>query len=57
MERIIMYCYTGSDWDSTPIRDRGLYDITEMTADKAATLADLQTEFMHRNIHVKRISD
>ena len=54
MEKVIMYCYTGQNWDETPIAGRGLYDITDMTPERVAQLADIQQGEMHRNIHIKR---
>ena len=55
MERVLMYCYTGKNWESTPISGRGIYDVTNKTADQAALLADLQRDHMGRNVHEKRI--
>jgi hypothetical protein len=53
-EKLIMYCYSGKNWESTPLKDRGVYDITNWTAEETAEVADLQQEFMGRKIHIKR---
>jgi len=56
MEKIMMYCYTGESWDSTPIRDRAIQDVTAWTYDQVERLADIQQEMFGRNIHIKRIT-
>ena len=60
MEKIQMLCYSGESWDSTPIKERGIYDIAEKMKTKKgqmqiAALIDLQQE-LGRKIHIKRIT-
>ena len=54
MEKIMMYCYAGESWDSTPIRDRAIQDVTTWSPEKVAILADIQQEMLGRQIHIKR---
>ena len=55
MEKVLMYCYKGDSWESSPIRDRAIIDIGRMDARMVASVADLQQEFLGRTIHIKRI--
>ena len=55
MDKIQMLCYSGESWETTPISQKGIYDITEKTAEEVARLADLQQELMNRKVHIKRI--
>ena len=54
MEKVLMYCYKGESWDSTPIGDRAIQDVSSWTARAVANLADIQQEMFGRNIHIKR---
>jgi len=56
MEKVLMYCYKGESWDSSPIRDKAIVDIGRMTARMVAKIADVQQEFLGRCVHIKRIS-
>ena len=51
---ILMYCYRGDSWESTPIRDRAIVDIGRMTAEQVARIADIQQEMLGRQIYIKR---
>jgi len=53
MEKILMYCYSGETWDSTPIGDKAICDIGGMTAEMVAMIADIQQD-LGRRIHIKR---
>ena len=57
MEKILMYCYKGESWEDTPIRDRGIYDVSQKTANQVAELAELQWDFQGRNVRIKRIQE
>ena len=57
MEKIMMYCYSGPSWAETPIRGKAVVDVTNMSAEMAAHVADLQQELMGRRVHVKRETD
>jgi len=57
MEKIQMLCYSGESWETTPIGQKGIYDISEKSAEEVAGLADLQQELMVRSIHIKRVSE
>ena len=57
MDKIQMLCYAGESWESTPIGQKGIYDITDKSAEEVAHLADLQQELMGRSVHIKRISE
>ena len=54
MKKILMYCYKGDSWESTPIRDRAIVDVGRMTAEQVARIADFQQEMLGRQIHIKR---
>lgn len=57
MEKILMYCYKGESFDSTPIKDKAIADVGRMTQRQVAKLADLQQEMFGRTIHIKRITE
>jgi len=54
MEKVLMYCYKGDSWESSPIRDRAIQDVSSWTAQKVAVLADIQQEMLGRSVHIKR---
>jgi len=53
MEKILMYCYTGPTWDSSPLGDKAIVDIGHMDASMVAAIADIQQD-LGRRIHIKR---
>ena len=55
MDKILMYCYSGETWEATPWKERAICDVSRMTQRQVAKIADVQQEFLHRNIHIKRI--
>jgi len=57
MEKILMYCYKGESFDSTPIKDKAIADVGRMTQRQVAKLADIQQEMFGRTIHIKRITE
>jgi len=57
MEKVLMFCYSGETWDSTPIKDKAIVDIGRMTARMVAKIADIQQEFLGRKVHIKRVTE
>ena len=57
MEKILMYCYTGESWETTPVREKAIVDIGRMTQRMVAKIADVQQEILGRKIHIKRITE
>ena len=56
-KKILMYCYKGESWESSPLSDKAIVDIGRMTARMVAKVADVQQEFLGRTIHIKRVSE
>jgi len=54
MEKILMYCYAGDSWESSPVKERAIQDVTTWAARQVAELADIQQELYGRSIHIKR---
>jgi len=57
MEKILMYCYSGETWDSTPIKDKAICDIGRMTHRMVAKIADIQQELLGRKVYIKRVTE
>ena len=57
MEKILMYCYKGESWDSTPIKDKAICDIGRMTHRMVAKIADIQQELLGRKVYIKRVTE
>ena len=55
--KVLMYCYKGESFDSTPIKDKAIADVGRMTQRQVAKLADIQQEMFGRTIHIKRITE
>jgi len=52
--KVLMYCYRGESWETTPIRDKAIADVGRMTQRMVAKIADIQQELLGRKIHIKR---